>query len=145
MKYRQWRRGLERAAERAALEAAGIPPLPALVLSARGIDTPETARAFLSCGRERLADPFLLRDMDRAVERIQLALTRRETVSVYGDYDVDGITSTCLLTSYLRERGCRVIPHIPDRMEEGYGVGRVALAALAEQGVTLVEIGRAHV
>ena len=138
MKYRRWRRGPERAAERAALEAAGIPPLPALVLSARGIDTPEKARAFLSCGRERLADPFLLRDMDRAVERIQLALTRGETVSVYGDYDVDGITSTCLLTSYLRERGCRVIPHIPDRMEEGYGVGRVALAALAEQGVTLV-------
>ena len=138
MKYRRWRRGPERTAERAALEAAGIPPLPALVLSARGIDTPEKARAFLSCGRERLADPFLLRDMDRAVERIQLALTRGETVSVYGDYDVDGITSTCLLTSYLRERGCRVIPHIPDRMEEGYGVGRVALAALAEQGVTLV-------
>ena len=138
MKYRQWRRGPERTAERAALEAAGIPPLPALVLSARGIDTPEKARAFLSCGRERLADPFLLRDMDRAVERIRLALTRGETVSVYGDYDVDGITSTCLLTSYLRERGCRVIPHIPDRMEEGYGVGRGALEALAEQGVTLV-------
>ncbi len=138
MKYQQWRRPAGEYPGRAALEEAGIPALPALVLAARGIDTPEKARSFLSCGQERLADPFLLKDMDRAAARIHLALERGETVSVYGDYDVDGITSTCLLTSYLRERGCRVIPHIPDRLEEGYGVGRGALKALAEQGVTLV-------
>ena len=138
MKYQQWSRPVDDPAGRAALECAGVPPLPALILSARGVDCPEKARAFLSCGLDRLLDPFLLRDMDKAVARIHQAVERGEIVSVYGDYDVDGITSTCLLTSYLRELGCTVIPHIPDRMEEGYGVSRCALDALAEQGVTLI-------
>ena len=138
MKYQQWSRPADNPAGRAVLEAAGVPALPALVLSARGVDRPEQAREFLSCGQDRLWDPFLLRDMDKAVARIRRAVSDREILSVYGDYDVDGITATCLLTSYLRGLGCTVVPHIPDRMEEGYGVSRSALDTLAAQGVTLV-------
>ena len=138
MKYQRWARPADDPAGRAALERRGVPALPALVLSSRGVDSPDKARAFLSSNLERLTDPFLLKDMDKAVARIRRALADGETVSVYGDYDVDGITSTCLLTSYLRSKGCVVIPHIPDRMEEGYGVSRSALDVLARQGVTLV-------
>ena len=122
----------------AALEAAGIPPLPALVLSARGLDTPEKARAFLSCDPSSLSDPFLLKDMDAAAARIRAALDRGETIAVYGDYDVDGITATALLTDYLRSQGASVIPYIPDRLEEGYGLNTEAVSALRGQGVTLI-------
>ncbi|MBS6217733.1 MAG: single-stranded-DNA-specific exonuclease RecJ [Clostridiales bacterium] len=138
MKYQQWKRPAGDGAGRAALEEAGIPALPALVLSARGVDTPKKARAFLAGGPERLADPLLLRDMDRAVERIRRAVERGERVAVYGDYDVDGITSTCLLTRFLRSRGADVVPYIPDRMEEGYGLSCAAVDALRAQAVTLI-------
>ncbi len=138
MKYQQWKRPAGDGTGRAALEEAGIPALPALVLSARGIDTPEKAREFLAGGPERLEDPLLLRDMDRAVERIRRAVEQGELVAVYGDYDVDGITSTCLLTSFLRSRGADVVPYIPDRMEEGYGLSCAAVDTLHAQGVTLI-------
>ena len=138
MKYKQWNISAPRAGDCRAMVEAGIPPLPALVLCARGLDTPEKARSFLADGEELLHDPFLLKDMDRAAERITLALERGETIAVYGDYDVDGITSTCLLTNYLRRRGAAVIPYIPDRMEEGYGLSAQALDLLAAQGVTLI-------
>ena len=76
--------------------------------------------------------------MDRAAARITAALERGEHIAVYGDYDVDGITSTCLLTDYLRSRGGRVTPYIPDRLEEGYGLNRDAVADLCRAGVTLI-------
>ena len=138
MKYKQWNRACSDPRSCAAMEAAGIPPLAALVLSARGVNTAEQARAFLSTGLEQLHDPMQLRDMDLAAARITSALEAGETVAVYGDYDVDGITATCLLTDYLCRRGARVIPYIPDRMEEGYGLNREAVAALHSQGVTLI-------
>ena len=138
MKYKQWNIFSGAPAVRRAMEAAGVSPLAAMALCARGLDTPEKARAFLDAGRGRLADPFLMRDMDKAAARVRLALDRGETVAVYGDYDVDGITSTCLLTHFLRREGGTVIPYIPDRLEEGYGVNREALAALRERGVSLV-------
>ena len=138
MKYKQWNIFSGAPAVRRAMEADGVSPLAAMALCARGLDTPEKARAFLDAGRGRLADPFLMRDMDKATARVRLALDRGETVAVYGDYDVDGITSTCLLTHFLRREGGTVIPYIPDRLEEGYGVNREALAALRERGVSLV-------
>ena len=138
MKYQQWNRPAAEPGGQAALTAAGIAPLPALVLAARGIDDPEKARRFLSSGVELLEDPFALLDMDKAVARITRALQCGETMAVYGDYDVDGITSTCLLTSYLRSRGGDVVLYIPDRMEEGYGVSRGAIDLLHTQGVTLI-------
>ncbi len=138
MKYSQWNLRPLSAAGQASLERAGIAPLPACVLCARGLDTPEKAAQFLSAGGELLCDPMLLRDMDKAAARITLALEQGETMAVYGDYDVDGITSTCLLSDYLRSRGGKVISYIPDRMEEGYGVNRDALDTLAAQGVGLI-------
>ena len=138
MKYKQWNICTPQTEACRALTAAGIPPLPALVLCARGLDTPEKARDFLDDREELLHDPFLLKDMDRAVSRIRKALETKEIIAVYGDYDVDGITSTCLLTDYLRRQGATVVFYIPDRMEEGYGLSHQAVESLHEQGVTLI-------
>ena len=156
MKYKHWKVAPPCLEARAALEEAGVPPLLAAVLSARGVRTWDQAGRLLSPEEEPLLDPMGLKDMDRAAARVRLALEREEKIAVYGDYDVDGITSTCLLTECLGRMGGRVIPYIPGRLEEGYGLNREAVAALAEQGVTLIvtvdcgitavdEIGRAHV
>ena len=77
---------------------AGYPALLAALLSVRGLGSVQEAKSFLDGGAELLCDPLLMKDMDRAAARIRRALSMRETVAVYGDYDVDGITSTCLLT-----------------------------------------------
>ena len=138
MKYHQWKQAAWDPAKAAALEAAGLPPLAALTLCARGLDTPEKAFAFLNSGQEGLHDPFRMKDMDKAAARLTLALERGETVAVYGDYDVDGITATCLLTEFIRLEGGRAVPYIPDRLEEGYGLNTDALDALHEAGVSLV-------
>ncbi|MGM9607923.1 MAG: single-stranded-DNA-specific exonuclease RecJ [Oscillospiraceae bacterium] len=138
MKYKQWNICTPRTEDCQAMVSAGIPPLPAAVLCARGLDTPEKARAFLDDREELLHNPFLLKDMDRAVARIKQALKQHEIIAVYGDYDVDGITSTCLLTDYLCRQGATVIPYIPDRMGEGYGLSDQAVELLHEQGVTLI-------
>jgi single-stranded-DNA-specific exonuclease len=120
------------------MEAAGISPLTAATLCARGFDTPEKALHFLSTNPGLMHDPWLLKDMDKAVARIHQAMERTEKIAVFGDYDVDGITSTALLTSYLRSQGCLVIPYIPDRLEEGYGLNPAAIVKLRTQGVSLV-------
>ena len=138
MKYKQWNRAGCDSAAADAMVAAGIPRLAAIVLCARGIDTPEKARVFLDDGLEQMNDPFLLKDMDRAVARVERALDRGEPIVVYGDYDVDGITSTTLLADYLARRGGRVSAYIPDRMEEGYGLNREAVETLAAQGAGLI-------
>ena len=121
-----------------ALLREGYPPLLAAVLAARGLTEPEAADAFLNIGPEALCDPMQLRGMDKAVQRIRAAMERQERVAVYGDYDVDGITSTCLLTDYLRRQGVDCIPYFPDRIREGYGVNREAVKALAGRGVRLI-------
>jgi single-stranded-DNA-specific exonuclease len=138
MRYQKWNWAAYDPRACTAMERAGIPPLAALALCARGLDTQEKVQAFLADGRELLGNPMGLRDMDRAVERLRRALEAGETVAVYGDYDVDGITATCLLTDALRQMGGSVISYIPDRMEEGYGLNREAVAALHDQGVTLI-------
>ena len=137
MKYKQWNRAAWDPAARQALEEAGLPPLAAMLLCARGLDSPEKARDFLTGGGP-LPDPRLLRDMDKAAARVSAALERGETIAVYGDYDVDGITATALLTDFLRREGGTVIPYIPDRMEEGYGLNQEAVDTLRAQGVTLI-------
>ncbi len=139
MKYQRWdlRRPGAPAARRS-LERAGLSPLCAALLCARGLDDPQKAAQFLSCGPERSHDPFLLKDMDRAVARIRAAIVGGERVCVYGDYDVDGITATCLLTEALAWQGGDVVSYIPDRTEEGYGLNPGAVARLAGQGVKLI-------
>ena len=120
------------------LLSAGFTPLLSMVLSLRGIKTAAEAQALISGGEELLCDPMLMLDMDKARERILRAIREGETVAVYGDYDVDGITSTCLVTDYLRRKGLKCVPYIPDRNEEGYGLNCAALDTLKAQGVSLV-------
>lgn len=120
------------------LVEAGYTPLLAAVLHARGIDTAAEAARYLSRGEQMLCDPLLLTDMDRAVERIERAVRDCERVAVYGDYDVDGITATCLMTEYFRRSGIACLSYIPDRLGEGYGVNDGAIESLRERGVSLV-------
>ena len=138
MRYKQWKIAHPSPEGRAQLERAGIPSLLACVLSARGVTEPEQAWKLLTPVEEPLLDPMLLKDMDRAVLRVTRALKRGETIAVYGDYDVDGITATCLLTDCLTRLGGRVRSYIPDRLEEGYGLNQEAVLHLARQGVTLI-------
>ncbi len=137
MKYEQWRVAPDRPEGRPALEAMGLPALLAALLAARGV-SPEEAARLLAPRSEAVLDPLLMRDMDKAAARVRLALERDELIAVYGDYDVDGITATCLLTEFLTREGGRVIPYIPNRLEEGYGLNREAVSALAGRGVNLI-------
>ena len=138
MKYKQWNVAPPCPEGRSNLIQAGLPPLLAMVLSARGVDTWEKAQRLLSPHEEPMPDPMLLKDMDRAVTRIRRALADKELICVYGDYDVDGITATSLLTQCFTAWGGRVLPYIPDRLEEGYGLNLEAVEGLAQEGVSLI-------
>ena len=138
MKYASWHVTPPCPEGRQLLEDAGLPSLLAGVLSARGIAEAGQARRLLSPEGEPIPDPRLLKDMDRAAARVQLALDRGELICVYGDYDVDGITATALLTQFLTGRGGRVLPYIPCRLEEGYGLNPEAVRTLAGEGVDLI-------
>ena len=120
-------------AERALVEQVGASPLVARVLAARGLTDPDEARRFLSpsLGRD-WADPLGIPGMAEAADRVDLALARGERIAVFGDFDVDGMTSTCLLTLALRRLGAEVHPYIPHRFGEGYGLSREALARMAQ-------------
>ena len=120
-----------------ALVMGGYNPLTAMVLSGRKVTDLPSAKEYLRCDCA-LHDPFLMTDMRQAVERINKALQRREKIAVFGDYDVDGITSTCLLTDYLRSRGADCTPYIPGRLEEGYGLNPIAIHQLHGQGIKLI-------
>ena len=120
-----------------ALVSGGYSPLSAMVLASRGLNTPAQAAAYLDCNAP-MPDPFLMTDMDKAAGRVGLAMTRGEKIAVFGDYDVDGITATCLLTDFLRRHGAQVVSYIPGRLEEGYGLNPIALHQLHAEGVTLI-------
>lgn len=123
---------------RALAAAGGYAPLTAAVLSARGIDTPDAAAAYLSCDTAGLHDPLLLADMGKAVAVVEGALRRGERIVVYGDYDVDGVTATCTLVDYLRSRGAKCDYYIPNRLREGYGLSRAAMQELYDKGARLL-------
>ena len=120
-----------------ALVSGGYAPLTAMVLSARGMADAKDAKALLDCAAP-MPDPFLMTDMDLAASRVGLAMIRGEKIAVFGDYDVDGITSTCLLTDFLRRNGADVVSYIPGRLEEGYGLNPIALRQLSAEGVKLI-------
>ncbi len=120
-----------------ALTQHGYSPLTAMVLSARGIDTPQAAHSYLDKNAP-LHDPFLMQDMEKAARRVKLALAQGEKIAVFGDYDVDGITATSLLTHFLRSLGADCVPYIPGRLEEGYGLNPIAIRQLAGEGVKLI-------
>ena len=138
MKYAKWTGGGCDEAAAARLLAAGYPHLLSLLLSARGVASPEEAALLLDREQRLTCPPLLMKDMDKAVARIHRALADGERIAVFGDYDVDGITSTVLLVDYLRSRGADCLKYIPRRVEDGYGLGREALRSLRDQGVTLV-------
>ncbi len=138
MKYARWTGGDCDEAAAQSLCAAGYPMLLSQLLSVRGVSSPEEAALLLDRERELSHSPYLMKDMDRAAARIRRALADGERIAVFGDYDVDGITSTVLLVDYLRSRGADCLKYIPRRVEDGYGLGKEALRALHDQGVTLV-------
>lgn len=114
----------------------GVSSVVAQILYQRGICTVVEARDFLTCALEDLPDPFLLYGMEQAVKRILDGL--QQDILVYGDYDVDGVTSTTLLLDALQRLGCEAGFYIPDRAEEGYGLNKEALSRIAGQGYKLV-------
>ncbi len=120
-----------------ALAQNGFSPLSSMILASRGIGDAARARAYLDCNAS-MPDPFLMTDMVDAAARVGLAMTRGEKIAVFGDYDVDGITATCLLTDFLRSHGSDCVPYIPGRLEEGYGLNPIALRQLAAEGVKLI-------
>ncbi len=152
MTERKWiLRDVDEAVCKRLQEQLGVLPLTAKLLSNRGLDSAEKVKAFLRKDDLPLHDPYLLKDMDKAVARIRQAIDRKERVCIYGDYDVDGVTSTMMLFSYLTERGVQCEYFIPDRISEGYGlslpvikrmVGCVDMIITVDTGITAIEEAR---
>ncbi|MBE3569881.1 MAG: single-stranded-DNA-specific exonuclease RecJ [Bacillales bacterium] len=115
-----------------------ISPLLAELLVNRGITEVESARCFLFDKGESFLDPFLLKDMDKAVRRIKEAIQNEENILVYGDYDADGVTSTSIMVSVLRDLGAKVDFYIPNRFTEGYGPNENAFRLAKSRGVHLI-------
>ena len=118
-----------------------VHPVLGRILHNRGLTQPSQAQAFLAHHYLLSRDPFQLADMDRAADRIVRALRSGETIAIYGDFDADGVTATVLLTEALRAMADErrlVVPYIPDRVDEGYGLNLDALTALRSKGVDLV-------
>ena len=120
------------------LTRSGINPLVSVFLAARGMTTEDAAKGFLRDDMSVISDPYLLCGMNDAVGRIRRAIKNSEKIAIYGDYDVDGMTASCLLASYFRSQNADFEIYIPDRTDEGYGVNNTAIDALAEQGVSLI-------
>ncbi len=119
-------------------EQMGLSPVCARLLYHRGLKTADAVRRFLSCEDTNFHSPFLLQDVALAVARIRAAVEDREKIVIYGDYDVDGVTSVSMLYLYLTGMGADVGYYIPSRAGEGYGLSRAALDKLAAEGVGLV-------
>ena len=115
----------------------GIPRLLAIVLSQRGIVDPEQAQKFLNPTLDDLHPPHLLPDFEPAKREILAARDAGQTIYVHGDYDVDGVTSATIFTKFLQKIGCKVIPHVPHRMKEGYGIHIDAVRWAKERGAHL--------
>jgi len=115
-----------------------LPPVAVQLLYSRGITSPSEAEDFLRMDGGQQGDPLLLPEMERAVARVYQALLRGETIAVYGDFDADGICGTVVLAEGLSLLGGNVVPYIPHRVEEGYGLNCVSLDSLCQQGASLV-------
>jgi len=110
----------------------------AKILVNRGIIEENDIRQFLNPTRKDFYNPYLMPDMEKAVERILIAIEKKEKVLIYGDYDVDGITSVTVLKSFLQERGLKVDEYIPNRLDEGYGLNKPAVEKIANEKYTLM-------
>ena len=119
-------------------EETGFSEVMARLLYTRGYQSPEEIRAFLQQEETQLHDPYGMQDMELAVKRIRAALEKGEKIAIYGDYDVDGVTSVSLLYLYLTSKGGDVGYYIPSRIREGYGLSEASIDRLAERGVQLM-------
>ncbi|TLY12954.1 MAG: single-stranded-DNA-specific exonuclease RecJ, partial [Nitrospirae bacterium] len=139
MKGRQWIvNRVDREQHAALVYSLSISPITASVLMARGVTTIEQASRWLSPLHAILHDPFLLPDMEKAIDRLHKAVSDGELVGFYGDYDVDGISATSLYLTFFQGLGANVRTYIPHRVREGYGLHEGALRALWQEGVRLV-------
>ena len=119
-------------------EQLKISPLLASILVLRGLADAESAQRYLSSSlRSDLPSPFAMAGMEPAAERIVRAIKQKESIGVWGDYDVDGTTGASVLVSFLREAGAEPVYHVPHRISEGYGLNIDGLKRLREKGVTL--------
>ena len=121
-------------------EKLNIGPILASLLIRRGITTESAAKRFFRPQLSDLIDPFLMRDMDIAVDRLNDAMGRKERIMVYGDYDVDGCTAVALVYKFLRQFYSNIDYYIPDRYDEGYGVSKKGIDFAKETGVKLIII-----
>ncbi len=119
-------------------EVLGVDRSIASLLAQRGISSFEEAKKFFRPSLSDLHDPFLMKDMDKAVARIELAFQNGENIMVYGDYDVDGTTSVALVSSYLKKIYPNVATYIPDRYDEGYGVSYKGIDFAADNEISLI-------
>lgn len=122
------------------LASLGLPERLLELLLDREIDTPEKIERYLHPKREDLLDPMLMQDMDKAVNVIRDAIERHEEITVFGDYDVDGVTATAILLTYLRKQGAQVGFYIPDRHGEGYGLNIAAIEQIATHSKLLITV-----
>ncbi len=122
----------------ALVEQLHITPLVARVLVNRGLDEVEAARSFLFVKKQTFHDPFLFKDMDKAVARIKEAIEKHEKIRIFGDYDCDGVTSTTVMMTTLNKLGANVDFYIPNRFTEGYGPNEMAFRLAASEGVKLL-------
>ncbi len=139
-KEREWRLKDPADPEKVAQLSAelGIDPVLASLLVTRGVQTFEEARSFFRPNLDALHDPFLMKDMSNAVERLEKAISKNEKILVYGDYDVDGTTAVALVFSFIRRLTSFVDFYIPDRYDEGYGVSQKGIDWAAENGFSLI-------
>ena len=112
-------------------EALGLSTITVTVLMNRGISDIESARQWLLPDQTVAHDPFLMADMDQAIDRLHQAIIQQERICCYGDYDVDGISATSLYLLFLRQQGAKVDFYIPDRKSEGYGLSMEACKAVS--------------
>ena len=119
-------------------ELINVTPVIARLLLQRGVETFEQAKKFFRPQLTDLYDPFLMKDMDKAIDRIILGLHRKERIMVYGDYDVDGTTSVSTVFAYFRNITSNIEFYIPDRYKEGYGISKIGIDYASETGVNLV-------
>lgn len=116
----------------------GVTPALASILINRGYKSEDEAKAFICKNQEILHDPFLLNDMDKATDRLISAIENKEKITIYGDYDVDGVTSVCILYLYLEKAGALVDYYIPCRKGEGYGVSKEAIDKIKSNGTRVI-------
>ncbi len=116
----------------------GLNPIVAKLLYSRGYKDPAAAKRFVCMEHEMLSNPFLMKDMEAGIQRLHKAIKNGEKITVYGDYDVDGVTAVCTLYLYLKEKGANVEYYIPNRACEGYGVSEGAINSIKDGGTTLI-------